>query len=118
MTTMKESTKGSLGSNGTDVGGSDRASLHDAAAPRIEAAIRLARQIPRQLNAQVRTRPVAALATVGGVSFVAGMFLGSRLGRAMVVAALGYGVKVLIDRDLVPELGRIAKNALAQGLSS
>jgi hypothetical protein len=113
---MKESAN--FRTNGADIGDVDRASPHDAAAPRIEAAIRLARQIPRQLDAQVRTRPVAALATVGGVSFVAGMFLGSRLGRAAFIAALGYGVKVLVDRDLVPELGRIAKKALTEGLST
>jgi hypothetical protein len=45
------------------------------------------RDIPSQVESGLKTRPLATAAAIAGVSFVGGMVLGSRVARALLVAA-------------------------------
>ena len=100
----------------------DHADNADAASSagreRIDTALRIARRIPRQLGQEVKTRPAVALAVVGGVSFVAGMFFGSKMGRMAMTAALVYGVKRLVDQGVAADLGRYITSALVRRLEA
>jgi hypothetical protein len=50
------------------------------------AALHSLQDLPAQLESGLKTHPFATAAAIAGVSFVGGTFLGSRLGRALLVA--------------------------------
>jgi hypothetical protein len=49
-------------------------------------------------------RPGAVLLAVGGASFLAGAIVGSRLGRAILHAAIPVGLQYLVETELGPRL--------------
>lgn len=66
----------------------------------LESLLRLGRDMPRRLDAQMKSHPTTVLAVVGGVSFGLGALLGSRLGRLALAAAIPLVVKRLLEGEL------------------
>lgn len=75
----------------------------------LQAVIRFGRDLPGRMNAQMKSHPTAALATVGGVSFAFGALVGSRFGRLALAAAIPFLVKRLFEGDLGREIGDYAR---------
>ena len=69
-------------------------------------------EIPAKLRAQVEANPVAVVGSVAAGGFVLGALFGSRLGRIMVTAAVGYGVNRFLEGPAGRELGELVKLAL------
>jgi hypothetical protein len=67
-------------------------------------ALKLGRGLPRRLMRDIEAHPEATLATIGGASFVAGMVLGSRIGRAILAAMIPSGIQYLFASELGPRL--------------
>src|ERR1700728_172859 len=63
-----------------------------------------ARLLPKKIQREMSTRPAVVLATVGGAAFLAGAVLGSRLGRAVLSAAIPVGLQHLVETELGPRL--------------
>ena len=78
----------------------------------VEAALRKIVRLPARLTQQVKTNPGAALATVAAASFFAGALFGARIGRLAMTAALGYGIKTMVDRGVLADVGRVLQKAL------
>ena len=78
----------------------------------VQAALRKIGRLPARLTQQVKTNPGAALATVAAASFFAGALFGTRLGRLAMTAALGYGIKTMVDRGVLADVGRVLQEAL------
>jgi hypothetical protein len=70
--------------------------------PSIGELLELLGGLPRKLHRAVETDPAAALAVVGGASFLAGMVLGTRVGRAVLAAAIPIGLQQLVASQLAP----------------
>jgi hypothetical protein len=66
--------------------------------------IRRGRGLPQKLRRAVETHPEVALIAVGGVSFLAGVLLDSRLGRAVLSVAVPFGLQRLVESELAPRL--------------
>jgi hypothetical protein len=66
--------------------------------------VEMARRLPRKVQREMAARPVVVLATVGGAAFFAGAVLGSRLGRAVLFAAIPVGLQHLVETELGPRL--------------
>lgn len=66
--------------------------------------IKFGRGLPRKLQREMEADPSAVLATVGCASFIAGTILGSRLGRALLAAALPLGIQRLVGSELGPRM--------------
>src|SRR5580658_9492464 len=62
--------------------------------------IRRGRGLPQKLRRAVETHPEVALIAVGGVSFLAGVLLDSRLGRAVLSVAVPLGPPTLGQREV------------------
>ena len=69
---------------------------------------RVARKVPSKLRRRLAEKPEATLAAVAGLSFLAGVTLGSRLARAVVSAAIPIALERLIAGELGPRLMRYA----------
>lgn len=65
---------------------------------------RARRELMNRMQAEMRTRPEMTLATVGGVSFIAGALFGNRLGRAVMYAVLPYAIGRVVKGQLGPKL--------------
>jgi hypothetical protein len=76
--------------------------------------VRAGRSLPRKVKREMALRPEVLLATVGGVSFFAGAVLGSRLGRALLAAAIPIGLERLISSEIAPKLVKYAKDMLGK----
>jgi hypothetical protein len=63
--------------------------------------LRRTSDLPGRLEESIRSRPFATTTAIAGVAFVAGTIAGSRLARAVVVAA----VPILVQRLLEGPLG-------------
>ena len=63
---------------------------------KIETLKHRARDASLSLKDRLRTTPGATIAAVAVTSFVLGSVLGSRLGRALVLCAAGYGLSKII----------------------
>jgi hypothetical protein len=72
--------------------------------------VRAGRSLPRKVKREMTLRPEVLLATVGGVSFLAGAVLGSRLGRALLAAAIPIGLERLVSSEIAPKLMKYAKD--------
>jgi hypothetical protein len=57
------------------------------------------RNLGGQIDEQVRKRPYMVLGAAAGFGFVAGSFLGSRLGQVLLAAGLGYAAKRVLGGD-------------------
>ncbi len=66
-----------------------------------------------QIDAQVRRRPYVAVGAAAGIGFVAGSFLGSRLGQMLLAAAIGFAAKSVLEGDLSAETVRTRLEKLA-----
>ena len=73
------------------------------------------RELPGRLRRAVETNPEVALIVVGGVSFVAGVLLDSRLGRAVLTVAVPFGLQRLVETELAPRLWRSALAFIRDG---
>jgi hypothetical protein len=62
----------------------------------------MSQNLSRRIRREVAERPEIALATVSGASFLAGAFLGSRLGRAAVALLVPMGIRHFVETDLAP----------------
>jgi hypothetical protein len=60
---------------------------------------RLGRKIPSKVRRQLAAQPEATLAAIAGVSFLAGVTLGSRLGRALVSVMIPIALERLVPED-------------------
>jgi hypothetical protein len=61
-------------------------------------------RLPRTLKRNMETHPEAVLATVGGASFLAGVIFGSRVCRAVLSAAIPFGLQYLVESEFGPRL--------------
>jgi hypothetical protein len=71
--------------------------------------VRLGRALPRKVRKEMSIRPEVVLVAVGGGAFLAGAILGSRLGRALLSAAIPIGLERLVTAELGPRLLSYAK---------
>jgi hypothetical protein len=96
--------------------GGDAANRDRAANPtseeRTRAILRGMRQLPRRMEQELKTRPRVIVGAVGGVSFVLGVLVGSRMGRLFAAAALGCGAKAMFDRGVFTDLLRMVESRL------
>jgi hypothetical protein len=76
--------------------------------------VRMGRSLPRKVKREMTLRPEILLVTVGGVSFLAGAVLGSRLGRALLAAAIPIGLERLVSSEVAPKLVKYAKDMLGK----
>jgi hypothetical protein len=74
--------------------------------------VRAGRSLPRKVKREMALRPEILLITVGGASFLAGAVLGSRLGRALLAAAIPIGLERLVSSEFAPKLVSFAKGML------
>jgi hypothetical protein len=70
--------------------------------PSIQEVLALFSDLPSRLHRAVETDPAAVLAVVGGASFLAGMVLGTRVGRAVLAAAIPIGLQQLVATKIAP----------------
>jgi hypothetical protein len=74
--------------------------------------VRMGRSLPQKVKKEMAIRPEMLLVTVGGVSFLAGAVLGTRLGRALLAAAIPIGLERLVSSEVAPKLLKYAKEML------
>jgi hypothetical protein len=74
--------------------------------------VRRGRGLPQRLRLAVETHPEVALIAVGGVSFLAGVLLDSRLGRAVLSVAVPFGLQRLVESEIAPRIWRSALDAI------
>ena len=53
-----------------------------------------------RMRARIAAHPIAAVAGVGGVAFLAGAIFGAGLGKTLLVAGAGYGLRRLAEGPL------------------
>jgi hypothetical protein len=82
-----------------------------AATDELEDLDRLLGQLPQRVRREVATHPGTVLASVAGVAFLGGAVLGSRLGRAILAAAIPAVIERVIATELGPRLLRLAATA-------
>ena len=89
--------------------------MNSAQEPRPPASVRRlfekTSELPRKLEASLHERPFATTAAVAGVAFVVGTIAGSRLARALLVAATPAIVRRLIDGPLGDDLDAYVRRA-------
>jgi hypothetical protein len=76
------------------------------------AALRGASEIPGRIESGMKAHPLKTAAAVAGLSFVGGAVFGSRLARAVFVAAAPTIVKRLLDGPLGDDLTRYLRGAI------
>jgi hypothetical protein len=74
--------------------------------------IRRGRGLPQKLRLAVETHPEVALIAVGGVSFLAGVLLDSRLGRAVLSVTIPFGLQRLVESEIAPRIWSSALDAI------
>ena len=70
---------------------------------------RVGRELPRRIEAQMRSNPVAVIATVGAFAFTLGAVLGSRLGRVALAAALPLTIQRIFEGAFGEKLGELTR---------
>ncbi len=78
----------------------------------VEDFARKGRALPRKVRRALTAQPEMMFALVGGTFFLAGAVFGSRLGRALLHAALPIAIERLLTGDVGPRLLAYAKDAL------
>ncbi len=76
------------------------------------AALHRAGELPAQLENGIKAHPLTTAAIVAGVSFAGGAIFGSRVGRAIVIAATPAIVKRLLDGPLGDDITRYIRGAI------
>jgi hypothetical protein len=64
----------------------------------------MSQDLSRRIRREVAERPELALATVSGAFFLAGAFLGSRVGRAVIAMLVPVGFQYFVETDLAPRV--------------
>jgi hypothetical protein len=80
--------------------------------PGILSALHRLGELPGKLERELKARPYATVATVAGLSFLGGMIFGSRVARAVLVAATPVIATRLLDGPLGDDLSRYIRSAL------
>jgi hypothetical protein len=80
---------------------------------RLANVLHFGRDLPRNLQAQLKANPAAVLASVAGASFVLGALLSSKLCRLALAAAVPFGIQRLLNDGALNELGRVARELIA-----
>jgi hypothetical protein len=80
----------------------------------IEELIRMGRRLPDKLQRAMKTSPGTVLIAESSASFLAGVVLQSRLGRAALGLAIPFGLERLIESDLAPRLWRSVEDLLRE----
>jgi hypothetical protein len=75
---------------------------------------RAARQMPRTVLREFDDHPAAVLVAIAGTSFVAGAILGSRLGRALLVALMPVGLSYAVRTGVGDELREWVASTLSR----
>ena len=88
---------------------------HSKGRQRSTTVARVARQMPRNVMHELNEHPAAVLATVAGASFAAGAVLGSRLGRALLVALMPAGLSYAVTSGVGEDLREWLVDALSEG---
>jgi hypothetical protein len=68
-----------------------------------------------QIDEQVHKRPYVVVGAAVGVGFVAGSFLGSRLGQMLLAVGIGYAARSIMEGELTPEAVRARFEKIAGG---
>jgi hypothetical protein len=76
---------------------------------RLSQLIAFGRNLPNQIQAQYKTNPTLAVATIGGVAFALGALVGSKLGRLALAAAVPYAIKRVFEGDVGEDFGQFAR---------
>jgi hypothetical protein len=101
--------------NGASHGDGTRESVPPPAATDavdVHAAWTLVRGLPRTFKTQMTNHPGAVVAGVAASAFLLGALLGSKVGRMMATAAVGYMLDRLVDGPVGRQLGRHAAELL------
>ncbi len=75
------------------------------------------KNLSEQIDEQVRKRPYVMVGAAAGIGFVAGSFLGSRLGQMLIATAIGFAAKSALEGELSPEMLRARLEKFSGGLS-
>jgi hypothetical protein len=70
------------------------------------------KDLPAKLRERLEANPLAVVGSIAAGGFVLGALFGSRLGRVLVTATVGYGVKRFLEGPAGRELGGYVKSAL------
>ena len=76
------------------------------------AALHRAGELPAQLEGGMKAHPFQTAAVIAGVSFLGGALLGSRVARAVLVAATPALVKHLLDGPFGDDITRYVRGAI------
>jgi hypothetical protein len=82
----------------------------------LDALVRLGRDFPGMIEAQLKTHPGVVLATVGGISFACGAALGSKLGRIAIAAAVPLALKRVFEGELGQEITQYTRELVEGAL--
>ena len=82
--------------------------------PSIHQVFELAGRLPRRLQHALKTEPVVVVVVVGIASFLGGVLSGSRLARALLAAAVPFGLEHLVHSEFGTKLWR-SFDDLAEG---
>jgi hypothetical protein len=76
------------------------------------AALHRASEIPEQIENGIKAHPMRTAAIVAGVAFAGGAIFGSRVARAVVIAATPTIVRRLLDGPLGDDITRYLRGAI------
>jgi hypothetical protein len=90
------------------------ASVNGSARGSMRELIQIGRTLPGKLQRAMKTHPGTVLTALGGASFLAGVVLGSRLGRAALALSIPFALEQLIESDLGPRLWRSVEELMGE----
>lgn len=103
----------------------DRASLNGVATPGrtshdalLPEALRLLRSLPKAAKTTLRERPTLAVGIVAVGSFGIGILVGSKVTRALLLAALSAGASQLVHRAAAGKIDKYVSPLVHQGIRS
>jgi hypothetical protein len=71
-------------------------------------------ELPKKLEARLHEHPLATTAAVAGVAFIVGAVTGSRLGRALLLAAAPAIVRRLVDGPMGDDIEAYVRKVLGK----
>jgi hypothetical protein len=75
-------------------------------------------ELPKKLEASLHARPLTTTAAVAGVAFLVGAVTGSRLGRAVLLAATPAIVRRLVDGPMGDDIEAYVRKVLGKSATS
>ena len=76
------------------------------------------RELPNQVETGLKTHPLTTAAALASVSFAGGMLFGSRVARAILIAATPVIVQRVLAGPLGDDLARVARRVLDTPVTS